>query len=125
MDLPNRTTTDTRSLLKDLLTARFDPDVDRARYQYDCNVYIAPYGPNGIPRPQDLHVARACELSGNHVCFYFPLAFTKDLLAIRIGDGQGAVDVCGKILNQSVVETQEFGPTNLVECRFVGRLFLG
>lgn len=94
-------------------------------HSYQRNIWFAPYGPYGIPRQSDLNVARACELGGNSVSFYFPLAFTRDLLAIRLGEGQQYVDLCAKIINQQAVETTDFGRTNLIDCRFVGRLFLG
>lgn len=124
MDTAGRTPQGT-TILDRLVSTNFTANADRTKFRYDRNIWLAPYGSIGIPRPQDLHVARACQLSCNSISFFFPLAFTRDLLAIRIGDEHHQIDVCGKIISQTLVETREFGPTNLIECRFIGKLFLG
>lgn len=114
-----------QSLLDRLVTRNFkSPGPKNCRQNFTAHAWMAPYVYGALPRPSGLHQVNTYSLGVEGVSFFFPMCFHIDTIAIRLPYSDSDIDLCARIDSQVMVRTRQYGSINLIDCHFLGHLYL-
>lgn len=98
--------------------------VNNQRTSFKGTAWLSPYVAGFPPLSTQLQLVQCHNIGPSGFSYYFPLSFQHDIIAVRFCGTDHIVDLCAKIVQQKSIQIPGKGSGCLIDCQFMGKLFL-